>query len=179
MKARRTPWWYYLVAIVIGAAAGFAVTALTVSSEFSMMGAPWVVPVLLVALGIYVFFEAYQVHLYVKGDRDDIDPIRAVNTLVISKALALAGAALAGWYGMQLVMSLSHAEAQYYRTVIIECAICTVVSIADMVVGIISEWLCQLPPREGPEHPKTMERERKRKLAQTRANKTYNKLHRR
>ncbi|MFT8356495.1 DUF3180 domain-containing protein [Bifidobacterium aquikefiri] len=178
MKARRTPWWYYLVAVIVGAAAGFAMSALTQASQFSLMGAPWVVPVLLVALGAYVFYEAYQVHLYVKGDRDDLDPIRAVNTLVISKALALAGAALAGWYGMQLIMSLSHAEAPYFRTVIIECAICTVVSILDMIVGMVSEWLCQLPPREGPEHPKAIEAKRKRKLAQSPANKAFTKMHR-
>lgn len=173
MKAKRTPWWYYLCAVIVGALAGFAMFELTEASQFSMLGAPWVVPVLLVALGIYVFFEAYQVHLYVKGERNDIDPIRAVNTLVISKALALAGAALTGWYGIQLIMSLTHSDARYYQTVIIECAICTVVSLIDMIIGIISEWLCQLPPREGPEHPKTIEAERKRKLARSQANKIF------
>jgi hypothetical protein len=33
-----------------------------------------------------------------------------------------------------------------------------------MIIGIISEWLCQLPPTEGPENPKMKEAKRRRGL---------------
>ena len=44
--------------------------------------------------------------------------------------------------------------------------VAAVVCIADMVIGIIGEWLCQLPPNEGPENPKIKEAKRRRDMAQ-------------
>ena len=90
----------------------------------------------------------------------------AVYTLVLAKALGLAGATLAGWYGGQIVMSLSHIEADFYAHAVTECAIAAVVCIADMIIGIIGEWLCQLPPNEGPENPKIKEAKRRSDIAQ-------------
>lgn len=87
-------------------------------------------------------------------------------TLVLAKALGLAGATLAGWYGGQIVVSLSHIEADFYAHAVTECAIAAVVCIADMIIGIIGEWLCQLPPNEGPENPKIREAKRRSDIAQ-------------
>ena len=95
-----------------------------------------------------------------------INPTIAVYTLVLAKALGLAGATLAGWYGGQILMSLSHIEAEFYAQAVTECAVAAVVCIADMVIGIIGEWLCQLPPNEGPENPKIKEAKRRRDMAQ-------------
>ena len=63
-------------------------------------------------------------------------------------------------------MSLSHIEAEFYAQAVTECAVAAVVCIADMVIGIIGEWLCQLPPNEGPENPKIKEANRRRDMAQ-------------
>ena len=95
-----------------------------------------------------------------------INPTIAVYTLVLAKALGLAGATLAGWYGGQIVVSLSHIEADFYAHAVTECAIAAVVCIADMIIGIIGEWLCQLPPNEGPENPKIREAKRRSDIAQ-------------
>ena len=35
-----------------------------------------------------------------------------------------------------------------------------------MIIGIIGEWLCQLPPNEGPENPKIREAKRRSDIAQ-------------
>ena len=78
----------------------------------------------------------------------------------------LLAATLAGWYGGQIVMSLSHIEADFYAHAVTECAIAAVVCIADMIIGIIGEWLCQLPPNEGPENPKIREAKRRSDIAQ-------------
>ena len=61
---------------------------------------------------------------------------------------------MAGWYGGQLIMSLPHGEATFYSQAILECAIAAIVCIADMIIGIVGEWLCQIPPIDGPESPK-------------------------
>ena len=55
---------------------------------------------------------------------------------------------------MQLIMSLPHGEATFYSQAIFECAIAAIVCIIDMIIGIAGEWLCQIPPIDGPESPK-------------------------
>lgn len=69
-----------------------------------------------------------------------------MNTLIVSKALAIAGALLAGWYGGQIVMLYDRFEAPFFRHIVIECIIAVIASVIDMVLGIISEGSCQLPP---------------------------------
>ena len=94
-----------------------------------------------------------------------LDPTKAVYTLMLSKALGLTGAALAGWYVGQILLVLDHIEADYYATAVTQCAVAAVICLADMVIGIVGEWLCQLPPMEGPENPKMKAAKRRRGIA--------------
>ncbi|WEV68931.1 DUF3180 domain-containing protein [Bifidobacterium sp. ESL0775] len=172
MSARRTPWWYYVIAVLIGLVFGAILFKSDEMTGLSLIGAPWFVSFVLVLLGVVVLALALQVHQYAITDpakrKSWIDPTKAVYTLVLCKALGIAGAGLAGWYLAQLLLCLTHWGASYYHNVIIQCAIATVICIADMVVGIIGEWFCQLPPDEGAENPKikaAKRRERRRKLA--------------
>ena len=79
--------------------------------------------------------------------------------------LGLTGAALAGWYVGQILLVLDHIEADYYATAVTQCAVAAVICLADMVIGIVGEWLCQLPPMEGPENPKMKAAKRRRGIA--------------
>lgn len=170
MNARRTPWWYYLIAIVLGLFGGAALALLDERSGSTLIGAPWFVSALLALLGIVVLILALQVHKYATTDprkrpNTFVNPTLAVYTLVLAKALGVAGAALAGWYGGQVLMSLAHIEADYYAQAVLECVIAVVVCLANMVIGIIGEWLCQLPPDEGAEHPKMKAAAKRRQMA--------------
>ncbi|MBP7235844.1 MAG: DUF3180 domain-containing protein [Bifidobacterium sp.] len=156
---------------MLGLLAGIGLASYGESSGLSLIGAPWIVPGLLAVLGVIVLILALQVHKYANTDpkkrpHSFINPTIAVYTLVLAKALGLAGATLAGWYGGQIVVSLSHIEADFYAHAVTECAIAAVVCIADMIIGIIGEWLCQLPPNEGPENPKIREAKRRSDIAQ-------------
>ena len=162
MKARRTPWWHYALAMLLGLLGGAGLVKFTENSQISLIGAPWIVPIVLVLLAVVVLVLALQVHQYAKGERQQMDPERAVDTLILAKALGLAGAALAGWYGGQALMSLVHASAPFYSEALAQCAVSAAASLVDMIIGIISEWLCQLPPIEGPEHPKAKQAEAER-----------------
>jgi hypothetical protein len=169
MNARRTPWWYYLAAVLVGLVAGTGIAKYGERTGLSLIGAPWFVSVLLIVLGVVVLVMAWQVHVYTttepaKRQHSTFDPMRAVYTLMLAKALAIAGAALTGWYGGQILASLSHLDAPYYSQAITECVFAGVVCLVDMIIGIISEWLCQLPPTEGPENPKMKEAKRRRGL---------------
>ncbi|TPF92047.1 DUF3180 domain-containing protein [Bifidobacterium sp. UTBIF-78] len=171
MKARRTPWWQYVIAVALGLLAGIGLASYGESSGLSLIGAPWIVAILLAVLGVAVLVMALQVHKYANTDSKKrphsfVNPTMAVYTLVLAKALGLAGAALAGWYGGQILMSVGHFEAPFYHDAIIECAVSAVVCVADMIIGIIGEWLCQLPPNEGPENPKIKAAARRQSAAQ-------------
>lgn len=165
MKARRTPWWYYAIALILGLFAGAMLVKLTEHSTYTLVGAPWMVSGLLVILGLVVLCLSWQVRRYAKGDLKELDMNRAVQTLVLAKSLGVAGAALAGWYGGQLAMSLMHVDAEFYSDAAVECAVAAVICLLDMIVGIVGEYWCQLPPKEGPEHPKTKAELRRRELA--------------
>ena len=160
MKARRTPWWCYVLAAALGLLAGMGLAKYGEISGLPLVGAPWIVPVVLTILGFVVLYMALQIHKYTTTDPEKraqlkpLDPQKAFATLVSCKALGVAGAALSGWYGGQLIMSLPHGEATFYSQAILECAIAAIVCIADMIIGIVGEWLCQIPPIDGPESPK-------------------------
>ena len=52
MKIRRTPWWQYVVALLLGLIAGCLLVQVSESSGLSLLGAPWFVSVVLLLLGI-------------------------------------------------------------------------------------------------------------------------------
>lgn len=171
MSIHRTPWWQYVIALLLGLIAGAGLAKISESSGVSLIGAPWFVSLLLLALGIMVLVMALQVHQYATTDPakrarlKPLNPDMAVTTLMLAKALGLAAAALAGWYGGQILMIVEHLEADYFTQTAIQCGIAAVICVIDMIIGIVSEWLCQLPPMEGPENPKMKEVQRRRSLA--------------
>lgn len=169
--AGRTKAWVYAAAIVVGLGLGALVAALSKRRDLGLLGASWVVSAIMVIIGIVVLVMGWQVHRYVtteprrRIELKTITPERAVRTLVFAKALAVAGALLCGWYGGQALALMGHWDAHYYRGVIVECIIACVASLVDMVLGIVSEGLCRIPPSEGPEHPKVKARKRQQGLA--------------
>ena len=148
MRARRTPWWSFVLAAALGVLAGMGLAKYGEISGLPLVGAPWIVPVVLAVLGGVVLYMALQIHKYTTKDPvkraqlKPLDPQKAFGTLVACKALGLAGAALAGWYGGQIIMSLPHGEAEFYSQAIIECVVDCVVCVADMIVGIVGESGC-------------------------------------
>ncbi|RSX58765.1 DUF3180 domain-containing protein [Bifidobacterium samirii] len=175
MSAHRTPWWQYVLAMLAGLVGGMMAATYDERSGAGVLGAPWFVSALLLALGVTVLVLALQVHRYTttdprkRAELKPLDPQKAVSTLVLAKALGLAGAALVGWYGGQILLSVAHFEAEYYRQAVIECAVAAVVCLIDMVIGIVGEWLCQLPPMDGPESTAAKTRGRRRNMAQATA----------
>jgi hypothetical protein len=163
MQAHRTPWQALLLCVIIGGLVGFGIVLLALRTGFDITGSPWVVPVVLVLVAAIVFAFAWNVHKYAIGKLKFIEPRRAFNTLVCSKALSIAGAVLLGWYAGQIVgiLGFDLAWTHYYSQVIIECAIAGGAALIDLIVGAVGEWLCQLPPIDGPENPKVKMKRRK------------------
>ena len=165
MRARRTPLVHYLVALVLGLMGGAGISELGMSTRTDLMGVPWLVSVLLFLLGAAILIMAFQVHRYAKGDRKEMDLRFAVNVLIMSKALGVACAALLGWYGSQALISMGHAGAPYYTRVMQECLVASLVCLLDVMAGAVGEWLCQLPPDDGPENPDRRKKSSRRPMA--------------
>ncbi|MBW3091788.1 DUF3180 domain-containing protein [Bifidobacterium sp. 82T10] len=171
MKARRTPWWYYLVAMICGLFGGMLLAKYDEVSGLALLGVPWFISALLLLIGATVLVMALQVHKYAttdprkRAELKPLDPQKAVSTLVLAKSLGLVGAALTGWYGGQILLSVSHLEAAYYSQAVLECAIACAACLIDMIIGIAGEWLCQLPPMDGPESEKMKAAQPRRNVA--------------
>ena len=140
------------------------------SSGLSLLGAPWFVSVVLLLLGIVVLVMALQVHQYATTDPQKrarlkpLDPTKAVYTLMLSSAGA--DRRCAG----PLVCRADSAGTRSYRGGLLcdgrdAMRVAAVICLADMVIGIVGEWLCQLPPMEGPENPKMKAAKRRRGIA--------------
>lgn len=68
MKARRTPWWCYVLAAALGLLAGMGLAKYGEISGLPLVGAPWIVPVVLAILGFVVLYMALQIHKYTTTD---------------------------------------------------------------------------------------------------------------
>lgn len=158
MRAQRTPWFYFVIAFVAGALAGAALAFFTRNSSVNVLGSSWIVPVILGLLGVLVLVLAWTVRKYAKGELKDIEPRRAFTTLVLAKSLSIAGSALTGWYIGQILVVIPRADSPYYSEIMLECGISAGLGLFDVIAGIVAEWWCQLPPNEGPEHPKVKQR---------------------
>lgn len=154
MKAYRTPWWYFVLGIMFGVLLGSFLVSVTESSTVSLLGAPWIVIIVMLLAGVVTFVMAWQTHQYTTSkpeDRKPFNPQCAVAALMLSKSLGMAGAILTGWYGGEVFMSLPHKDIPLYAEVILECSVVGVICLIDMIIGILGEWLCQLPPEDGAE----------------------------
>lgn len=152
MKAYRTPWWYFALGLLFGFVFGAFLVSITESSAISLSGAPWIVLAVMIIGGIVTFVLAWQTHQYATSKPKERKPFNmqmAVSALMLAKSLGMAGAILTGWYAGQIFVCWPHADIPLYSNVIRECVIAGIVCIIDMIIGIVGEWMCQIPPEDG------------------------------
>ena len=152
MKAYRTPWWYFALGLLFGFVFGAFLVSITESSAISLSGAPWIVLAVMIIGGIVTFVLAWQTHQYATSTPKERKPFNmqmAVSALMLAKSLGMAGAILTGWYAGQIFVCWPHADIPLYSNVIRECVIAGIVCIIDMIIGIVGEWMCQIPPEDG------------------------------
>lgn len=152
MKAYRTPWWYFALGLLFGFVFGAFLASITESSAISLSGAPWIVLAVMIIGGIVTFVLAWQTHQYATSKPKERKPFNmqmAVSALMLAKSLGMAGAILTGWYAGQIFVCWPHADIPLYSNIIRECVIAGIVCIIDMIIGIVGEWMCQIPPEDG------------------------------
>jgi phosphatidylglycerophosphate synthase len=108
----------------------------------------WVECVAILALAGGIFTAGWAVRAYQKGDRPNLDPLRAARTFVLAKAGALTGALLGGRYLAEVAVHVGQLEIESRLDHAVAAAIAIVCSLVLAVVGLVVEKFCELPPSD-------------------------------
>ena len=106
----------------------------------------WIEDVALVALAVVIFWLGWTVRAYKRGNKPDLDALRAARTLVIAKAGALTGAILTGRYLASVLDVVGDLGITSQRDRAIAAGIAALCAILLTVVSLIAERFCEIPP---------------------------------
>src|SRR5690625_1429153 len=139
-----------LVWAVIGTVLAVVVDVVLESQGVSLPGLPWFAVIGMLVLAAILLVLGWPIKKWNDGDRTkEIDPIQAARVAVMAKASALTGAGLAGWY---------LGNAGYYflsapgirNDLAAGMLIAMIAAAALMIVGLIVEGFCEIPPQDPP-----------------------------
>lgn len=135
---------------IIGALLAPVVNVLLESQGFSLPGLPWFAILGMLVLAAVLFVLGYPIKKWNDGDRTrEIDPLQAARVAVMAKASALTGSGLAGWYlGNAAYYFLSAPGIR--NDLAAGMLVAMVAAAALMIVGLIVEGFCTLPPQDPP-----------------------------
>ena len=135
---------------VIGAVLAPIVDVLLESQGFALPGLPWFAIIGMLVLAAVLLVLGWPIKKWNDGDRTkEIDPLQAARVAIMAKASALTGAGLAGWY---------MGNAAYYflsvpgirNDLAAGMLFAMIAAAALMIVGLIVESFCELPPQDPP-----------------------------
>lgn len=136
-----------LVAVVLGIAVVGAVVGRALAAQgVHLPPVAWVEDVAILLLAVVIFWMGWAVRAYQRGDRPNLDPLRAARTFVLAKAGALTGAILAGRYLATVLGLLGDLEIAALRDRVLAAAVAALCAVVLMVVGLVVEKFCELPP---------------------------------
>lgn len=133
-----------------GTVLGVFVDVLLESQGLALPGQPWFAIIGMLVLAAVLLVLGYPIKRWNDGDRTrEIDPLQAARVAVMAKASALTGAGLAGWYvGNAAYYFLSAPGIR--NDLAAGMLLAMVAAAALMIVGIIVEIFCTLPPQDPP-----------------------------
>jgi small-conductance mechanosensitive channel len=140
-----TPWRALLVAALFGGLAGWLVVVTANAFDLLPPRIPWSAPIGLVVFAALVGVLAWSTHQRLQVRRERMEPQRAVAFLVLGKASALAGAAVAGGYLGFALMFLARIDAASPRDRVLRSAVAVVAGVALAIAGLRLERACKVP----------------------------------
>ena len=144
---KRTNPWFLLGLTPLGFGVGFGLDWALVSRGGTAIPVPWTLSVSLVLIGIAVVALGTRVRRAVHPERSRrIDPIAAVTILQLAKASATGGALMVGATAGLLAFVST-------RPVVIDTVIPSniggvVAAIILVILALVAEWMCVLPPQD-------------------------------
>jgi small-conductance mechanosensitive channel len=148
-----TPWRALVVAALFGGLAGWLVVVIADALDALPPRVPWSAPIGLAIFAALVAALAHSTHQRLQVRRERMEPQRAVAFLVLGKASALAGAAVAGGYLGFALMFLTRIEADAPRDRVIRSAVTVVAAVVLAAAGLRLERACKVPDDEDDPKP--------------------------
>lgn len=137
-----------LVSGLIGAGIAVITMAAATSYELTVPTVPWSTPILLFVAAVAVTVLARVTHLRNHVVRQPQDPMRAIVTLAIAKAMLIGGSLLSGGYLAFALFSVGHLDAPLPKQRLVIGLVSTVASVAVLVAGLALERACRTPDDE-------------------------------
>ena len=104
--------------------------------------------ILIVVLGVVVAWFGWGVRRYLRGNKADLNPIRAARSLALAQAGALTGAALIGLYAGQALGMAPDWDLQASRRLLWGYAGGLLAALWLLVAGLLPQSWCRIPPRD-------------------------------
>ena len=140
-----------LLVVALTTAAAWAVLRVLASRGVLPPEVPWPTGGVLVFIAAVVFWLGWTVRQYLHGKRPSLDPIRTARTAVLAKACCYAGSLLAGWYLAQVLHTVTELSGPALVDRAWSAGLAVAGAVVLVVVGLVVEWFCRIPPPEDPE----------------------------
>ena len=144
-----------VLAALVGAGVTFLILLVVSAYALTMPDVPWTTPMLMFAGAVAAAVLARVTYLRNHVVHQLQDPVRAVATLAIAKALLIGGALLTGGYVVFAFFSVGHLDAPLPRQRLVIGLVTTVASITLVVAGWALERACRTPEDDDDENPDT------------------------
>jgi hypothetical protein len=141
--------WTSVIAIPIG----WTVARVVDSVTHALPPVPWVLPALVLALALLMEIARRSVKGWVEFRRFDgrLDALRIARLLVLAKASAVFGPAVAGAYLGLAMYAASEWETPAGRNRLLMSGLIVVAGIAVAIMAVRCEAACRVPPPEEPQ----------------------------
>jgi uncharacterized protein DUF3180 len=143
-----TPGRALVVAALFGGLVGWLVVVTANAFDVLPPRIPWSAPIGLAVFAALVAALAHSTHQRIQVRRERMEPQRAVAFLVLGKASALAGAAVAGGYLGFALMFLARIDADNPRDRVIRSGLAVLAAVGLALAGLRLERACKVPDDE-------------------------------
>lgn len=138
-----------LVAVAAAVAAvGALVLRLLELRRVYLPPAAWVEVAAILLLAGMIFAAGWSVRAYLRGDKPDLDALRAARTFAMAKAAAYTGALLTGRYVAHVLVVLPQLEVESRRDQAVVSGVAALAALALSGAGLLVEKFCEIPPPE-------------------------------
>lgn len=136
--------WVCVIAVPIG----WTVSLIIDSATYALPPVPWVLPALMVALAAVLEIARRAVRGWIEHRKFDqkLDPLRIARLLVLAKASAVFGAALAGAYVGLAVHAIDALDSPMGRNRLLMAGIVVAAGVAVIATALRCEAACRIPP---------------------------------
>lgn len=134
-----------LTCLVVGVAAWSGLRLLEAGGG-TPLPLPWTATAGMLVIAVAVVLAGWPVRRWTRGDRTrHLDALRAARTLVLARASAYSGSALAGFYAAQAVLVLPDLDVEVRRDRLWMALVAVGGAVVMVVAGLVVERWCRLP----------------------------------